>query len=135
METADSTDHFYIDEAIGAKKGTVIESAGTKEIIRGDVNFDGKIDVSDLTLTKRYLLNGTADAAEAAADVNQSGVFNVTDIQLLQDYLVARITEFPIAEKEVDTAAMEQIFSTVRVTRQMVKIPLSSHSVSELTLV
>ncbi len=116
VETSDDTDNFYIDEAIGAQAGTVIEGAGSIDIIRGDVNFDGIIDAFDMSLARRYCLSGTNDTAvKIAADVNQSGVFNETDIELLQDYLMARITEFPAAEKEIDTAAMELLFNTVTI--------------------
>ena len=116
VETSDDTDNFYMDEAIGAQAGTVIEGAGSIDIIRGDVNFDGIIDAFDMSLVRRYCLSGTDDTAvKIAADVNQSGVFNETDIELLQDYLMARITEFPAAEREIDTAAMELLFNTVTI--------------------
>ncbi|MBQ7003425.1 MAG: endo-1,4-beta-xylanase [Oscillospiraceae bacterium] len=116
VETADSTANFYIDEAIGAVAGTYIAGAGAKNIILGDVNFDDVINAFDLALVKRYYVNGfDSTAAQVAADVDQSGKFDVTDIQLLQDYLLVRITEFPVAEKVIDTAAMEQLFSTVTI--------------------
>ncbi len=116
VETANSTANFYIDEAIGAVAGTYIEGAGAKNIILGDVNFDSVINVFDLTLAKKYYTNGFDNtAAQVAADVDQSGKFDVTDIQLLQDYLLVRITEFPVAEKVIDTTIMEQLFSTVTI--------------------
>lgn len=37
---------------------------------------------------------------EIAADVDQSGTVDVTDLKLIQDFLFAKITEFPIAEKQ-----------------------------------
>ena len=42
IETAETSNNFYVDEAIGAVAGTVIEGAGEgKTVIRGDLNFDG----------------------------------------------------------------------------------------------
>lgn len=116
VETADSTANFYIDEAIGAVAGTYILGAGAKNIILGDVNFDGVINAFDLAQAKKYYADGfDSTSAQVAADVDQSGKFDITDIQLLQDYLLVRITEFPVAEKVIDTAAMEQLFSTVTI--------------------
>lgn len=100
IETADSTNSFYLDEAIGAVGGTGILGAGSQKIILGDVNSDGVIDTFDLALAKKGYTNGfNSTAAQAAADVDRSGVFDETDLVLIQDFLLARITEFPTAEK------------------------------------
>ena len=48
--------------------------------------------------------------------MDQSGSVNGTDLQLIQDYLLGKITEFPIAEKTVDTAAMEKLFAGITPT-------------------
>ncbi|MBQ8296526.1 MAG: hypothetical protein IJX77_01945 [Ruminococcus sp.] len=41
VETAETTNNFYIDEAIGAVEGTYILGAGeARDIIPGDVSFD-----------------------------------------------------------------------------------------------
>lgn len=118
IETAESTNNFYIDEAIGAVGGTTILGAGeSKDIILGDINFDGTIDGLDLSLARSSYTDGfDSTAASIAADVDQSGTFDTTDIKLIQAFLLAEITEFPIAEKVIDTAAMEQLFSTVTCT-------------------
>ena len=117
IETAESTNNFYIDEVIGAVGGTSILGAGeSKEIILGDVNFDGKINVFDSVLAKRGIINGfTGKAQEIAADVDQSGQFDITDIKLINDFLIRKINEFPIAEKVIDVTAMEAIFKNITV--------------------
>ena len=57
VETADSMDNFYIDEAIGAEKGTVIDGAGIPVIpIRGDVNADGEFSVADVVVLQKWLI-------------------------------------------------------------------------------
>ena len=101
IETAETTNNFYIDEVIGAVSGTTIIGAGeSKEIILGDVNFDGKINVFDSVLAKRGIVNGFASKASSiAADVDQSSQFDITDIKLINDFLHGKINEFPIAEK------------------------------------
>lgn len=120
VETADSENAFYIDEAIGAVGGTGILGAGqgsARDIIKGDVNGDGVIDVFDLGLTKRGLIKGFANAFdEQAADVDESGKVEVTDLILLQKFIHHQITTFPVAEKPVntvDTAKMQALFASV----------------------
>lgn len=117
IETAETTNNFYIDEAIGAVGGTGILGAGQpQQIIIGDINGDGAVDVFDMISARKGIVSGfTTTSAEICADVDQSGVFDVSDLVLLQQYILRKITEFPIAEKVIDTAAMEQLFSTINV--------------------
>lgn len=102
VETAASTANYYLDEAIGAPAGVDIPGAGIpeipveKEIIRGDINFDGIINVFDLILAKRGIATGFADTdAEKAADVNKNGTADETDLQLILDRLTGKIEQFP----------------------------------------
>lgn len=97
-ETESGTNNFYIDEAIGAVAGTSIQGPSSYQIILGDVDLNGIIDVFDLCLAKRAYTNGfTSIAAEINADVDQNGVVDLTDLQLIQNYLLKKITEFPVA--------------------------------------
>ena len=119
VETADSTNNFYIDEAIGAVGGTGILGAGqpvVRELILGDTDFDGKITAFDMVIARRCLLGQIDDSlTKKAADVDQSGKVEVNDVVLLQQYILGMIKEFPVAEKVIDTAAMEAIFKNVNV--------------------
>ncbi len=117
IETAETTNNFYIDEAIGAVGGTVISGAGqSEEIILGDVNDDGKINSLDMALARKGLLSGFSSARQKlAADVDQSGTYEINDAVLIQEFILAKIKEFPVAEKVIDTAAMELLFSTVNI--------------------
>lgn len=117
IETAETTNNFYIDEAIGAVGGTGILGAGQpQKLMLGDVNGDEVVNSFDMICARRGLVNGFDNtAAKLNADVDQSGVFDVTDLVLLQQYIIRKITEFPVAEKVVDTAAMEQLFSSVNI--------------------
>ena len=115
LETAESTNNFYIDEVIGAVAGTSILGAGeSKNIILGDINSDEIINSFDMVLARKGLINGFSDSAEKiSADVDQSGEYNVNDAVLIQKFILGQIDKFPVAEKVVDTAAMEKIFSSV----------------------
>ncbi|MDD7555679.1 family 43 glycosylhydrolase [Ruminococcus sp.] len=103
IETADSTNSFYVDEAIGAVAGTVIEGAGEgKKVIRGDLNFDECIDGADLALARQGIISGFTDTyVRVAADVNQSSDVTVADIVQLQRYLTGNIQAFIVEEPDV----------------------------------
>ncbi|MCI5845615.1 MAG: alpha/beta hydrolase-fold protein, partial [Oscillospiraceae bacterium] len=105
IETAETTNNFYVDEVIGAVGGTTILGAGeSKNIILGDLNFDGVINAVDLCLLKRHYAGTFPDSAsKIAADVDQSGKVDATDVKLLQDFLLARITEFPVIKKPIES--------------------------------
>ena len=100
VETADTTNNFYIDEAIGAVAGTVIPGAGAIDVpetlIPGDVNLDGVIDGFDLAAAKRGLAAGGFDNVFSAkvADVNKSTVFDAEDVQELSSFLLKKTTVF-----------------------------------------
>lgn len=100
VETADTTNNFYIDEAIGAVAGTVIPGAGAIDVpetlIPGDVNLDGVIDGFDLAAAKRGLAAGGFDNVFSAkvADVNKSTVFDAEDVQELSSFLLKKTAAF-----------------------------------------
>ncbi|HOM02800.1 MAG TPA: endo-1,4-beta-xylanase, partial [Acetivibrio sp.] len=98
VETADDTINFYIDEAIGAVAGTAIE--GPKQVKVGDVNLDGSINSTDLTMLKRGVLKSLtlSEQSQLAADVDQNGKVNSTDISILSRYLLRMIDKLPYKE-------------------------------------
>lgn len=101
IETAETTNNFYIDEVIGAVAGTIIIGAGeSQNLILGDINSDGCINVFDYIIAKRGLVNGFSKSSEKVlADVDQNEDFNVDDIILIQKFILGQINEFPVAEK------------------------------------
>ena len=115
VETAESTNNFYLDEAIGAVGGTSIIGAGeSKPFHLGDVNADGVINGIDLALARQGVSGAfSGNAASLAADVDQSGSADGTDLQLIQDYLLGKITAFSKSSAGSDetnpTAYMEQV--------------------------
>ena len=101
VETAESKNNFYVDDAIGAPAGTEIAGAEKPMTLAvGDVNFDGIIDIFDLALAKAGVLKGFKDAAaEKDADVDQSGTVDTADLVALQQFIHGVIDKFPVAEK------------------------------------
>lgn len=100
IETESGTENFYIDEAIGAKAGTVIEGPAEVKFTIGDVNCDGKINIFDVAQAKQGVKNGFSDSVSAmAADVNQDEAASIADIIQLQKYVSGLIDKFTAAEK------------------------------------
>ena len=58
--------------------------------VRGDVNDDGSVNISDVTDLIDYLLTGNASGVSlSGADTNQDGNVNISDVTVLIDYLLA----------------------------------------------
>ncbi|MDQ2087241.1 glycoside hydrolase family 9 protein [Herbivorax sp. ANBcel31] len=70
----------------------------------GDINLDGNIDTTDLTLMKRYILEiidefpyeDVDNLKIPIADVNGDGFIDTTDYMLMQRYVLELISEFPV---------------------------------------
>lgn len=69
----------------------------------GDLNFDGSVDSTDLTLMKRYILkiltfSSTEEKArfEKAADVNGDGSVDSTDLTFMKRRVLKIIDKFPV---------------------------------------
>ena len=58
------------------------------EVIKGDVNGDGEINMSDVTYLIQYILGNPADDFNAdAADVNEDGEIGMPDVMFLIQYI------------------------------------------------
>ena len=64
-------------------------TVGASAATLGDVNGDGKVDVTDLSVLAIYLADGVgiADSNMKAADVDGSGKVNLGDLARLRQYL------------------------------------------------
>lgn len=102
IETADSTESFYIDETIGAVGGTGILGAGSQKIILGDVNADKKFDITDVVLLQKWILAvpNTKLADWKAGDLCEDDRLNVFDLCLMKSKL---IEEFSTEKNPWDT--------------------------------
>ena len=58
--------------------------------LRGDVNGDGSVNISDVTALIDYLLTGNASGINmSGADTNQDSSINISDVTVLIDYLLS----------------------------------------------
>ncbi|WP_459076766.1 glycoside hydrolase family 9 protein [Herbivorax alkaliphila] len=69
-------------------------------ILYGDLNGDGLIDSTDITLMGRYILEivDEFDVPLEAADLNGDGVVDSSDHIILRRYLLEMISEFPVEQ-------------------------------------
>ena len=90
VEMPESLSDFYIDEAIGAVKGTAnpFTSSSSSTTLKGDVNLSGEVDLKDLISLKKYILGLDSDADKKAADVNGNGTVDVADISVLKNIII-----------------------------------------------
>ena len=98
VETVSGTTAFYIDEAICAESGTVIEGPKPVKFTLGDVNYDGSINGSDLSLAKSYVISGKdfpSRNMQKAADVDQSGKVDADDLKWIYQFVMTEQAEYP----------------------------------------
>lgn len=91
VETNDSTTNFYMDEAIGAKNGTIISA--DKKYKTGDVNCDGKIDSVDIQELQNFILGMKASVVTETSDMNSDDIIDSFDLALLRKAVNAKSTE------------------------------------------
>lgn len=64
--------------------------AGGSEFIRGDVNCDGNVTISDVTALINYLLSGDATGISVeAANCNQDESVSISDVTALINFLLS----------------------------------------------
>ncbi len=103
VETEESKCSFYIDEIVGANKGTTIdEPSAPVQMHKGDINYDGVINSLDIVLARKGLINGITDKKMLkAADADSNGLFELNDALLIMQFVSGKIQEFPVVEPVV----------------------------------
>lgn len=64
----------------------------------GDLNGDGRVNVTDLAILSNYMAGNThlTTIQKGAADVCKDGVINVQDLYVLANFLAGNITQLPV---------------------------------------
>ena len=94
VETSDSKNDFFIDEACAGVKGTefTAEPAEQKPLL-GDVDLNGKVELKDLVTLQKYMLGFKATVDAVTADMNADGTVDVFDLALLKRELLKKNSE------------------------------------------
>ena len=63
--------------------------SGTQDVISGDINDDGTINVQDIILVINFILeiNDPTDVQFLSSDINEDGIINILDIVLIVDII------------------------------------------------
>jgi hypothetical protein len=70
-------------------------SVTVSDVVKGDVNNDTKIDITDAVLILRHIVQKPNETfIEAAADVNSDTKVDITDVVLILQYIVHKIDAF-----------------------------------------
>ena len=96
--TENTTETITIKDLAGNETQVNIEISNIDknlpEITIGDINQDGKIDVTDFLMIKRHLVAGNRDIWKltgdnlSSADMNENGTVDITDMLMLKKVLV-----------------------------------------------
>ena len=73
----------------------IVFAVPQEQIIKGDVNVNGVVDVFDLALAKKYAAKGFTDTvAFDDANVNANGIMDINDLLQLKDNIHAKTKQF-----------------------------------------
>lgn len=89
---ADTANLFYMVYSGGGavtSVTTTTTASHEQNVVYGDINFDGEVDLTDLTYLSLYLLNDRQfdDMQLKVSDVSFDGVINVGDLAYLKQYI------------------------------------------------
>lgn len=72
----------------GIKSATFVAAGEGPVTTAGDVDGNGSVNITDITVLIDYLLSGTGDIQVNAADVDQDGSIGISDVTALIDILL-----------------------------------------------
>ncbi|MGN0585164.1 MAG: glycoside hydrolase family 11 protein, partial [Ruminococcus sp.] len=89
VETEDSTNSFYMDEAIGAVGGTKINASlpGSDDSVTGDADGNGVFEIKDLVVLQKYLCGLRVTIDLKASDADGNGRVNIFDLAVLKNMI------------------------------------------------
>ena len=78
-----------------ASNYAVVVNENTENYL-GDINEDGRVDITDLTLISLYLLGDVhiSESGTVNADVNRDGYVDLADLAMFKQYVIKDITSF-----------------------------------------
>ncbi len=80
---------------VAGKAIMIVQSNDQQTVLYGDINHDGKVDISDL-MTMANFLAGNSVIDTNAADVLRDGKVNISDLMTLANYLAGNISNLPV---------------------------------------
>lgn len=95
----------------GAVQPFAVDGANT--LVKGDLNRDDRVSVSDVVLMKNYLLGryGLNENQSIAADINDDGTIDALDLACLQDIIINSRNKLPKGTWIGDCCGAKRYFS------------------------
>jgi hypothetical protein len=81
--------------SIAGKAFMVVQTTDTQPVLYGDLNHDGKVDVTDLLILANGLA-GNTQIDKNAADVLRDGVVSISDLITMANFLAGNISNLPV---------------------------------------
>lgn len=72
---------------VSSQEGVIQATCNISTLIKGDVNEDGKISTTDLSMIRKYLVSSSKEGNIDAMDVNSDGKVTITDLTKIRRYL------------------------------------------------
>ena len=88
------------------KPANLTQADENQSFMRGDLDFNNRVNAADLTLMKRGLMYGFDRVCGAVADFDGSGTVDAEDVKALRDFLIAKANA-PTKEPVTVSAAGE----------------------------
>jgi len=115
----------------------VLLSPGARAVTYGDVNHDGVVDVRDVVLVMRHILDleTLGEAEQELADVNVDGEIDVRDATLMMRKALGLIDHFPDIDQE-EAALIEEFIVEEGISpgKKMVVVILNVSDPEEYTV-
>ncbi|MBP5378249.1 MAG: family 43 glycosylhydrolase [Ruminococcus sp.] len=118
VETDTDEYSFYVDEAIGAVAGTVINGPQAVSVILGDVNGDEVINSFDIAAARKGLISEkfADERAKRAADVDKNGKVKINDVVQIQSFVLGKIKEFGKSDSQSASSGQQQVDGQAQAT-------------------
>ncbi len=95
----------------------------------GDVNNDGSVTITDVTVLIDYLLNSSIDINLQAADVSQDGDVSIADVTALIDMLLSGNSKMSLNSIRMKAAVNSQVTSDVLASQSVALRPGETRTV------
>ena len=109
----------------------IVSSFNVRDILLGDANGDGTVNMTDIVEMVNYILNKpSASFIQAAADVNKDGLVNVTDIVCTVSIIMSSGSS-NVAPRRAEMASTFNDHLTLNTTEHSQKLALSLDNESD----